>query len=66
MTEYEHVTKEYILQQTFPFTVGFYQWICHMPDRLTLIENIISTIISISLITYGTTRKNGKKIPCSH
>ena len=51
MTKYEHVTKGYILPQTFPFSVGFYQWICHMPDRLTLIENIISTIISISLIT---------------
>ena len=38
----------------------------NMPDRLTLIENIMSTIIGISLFTYGTTWKNGKKIPYSH
>ena len=38
----------------------------NMPDQLTLIENIILTMIGISLFTYGTTWKNGKKIPCSH
>jgi hypothetical protein len=37
----------------------------NMPDRLTLIENIISALIGISLFTYGTTWKNGKKISCS-
>jgi hypothetical protein len=36
-----------------------------MPDLLTLIENIISTIIGISLFTYGTTWKNGKKYPAA-
>jgi hypothetical protein len=29
MTEYEHVTKGYMLPGTFPLTVAFYQWICH-------------------------------------
>ena len=28
MTENEHVTKGYRLPRTFPFSVGFYQWIC--------------------------------------
>lgn len=29
MTEYEHVTKGYMLPRIFPFSVVFYQWICH-------------------------------------
>ena len=36
-----------------------------MPDRLTLIEYILFTIIGISLFTYKTTWKNGKKYPAA-
>jgi predicted ABC-type ATPase len=34
----------------------------NMSDRLTLIENIMFTIIAISLFTYVTTWKNGRNI----
>jgi hypothetical protein len=65
LTEYEDVTKGYMLPQAFPFSVGFYQWICRMPDRLTLIEISFLPLEAYLCLLMRQHGKTGRKYPAA-